>query len=87
MKAIDISKLDDKHSYDFDIDEVALYAVDIMDGEYCGWNGSEPIKAVDVVPRSCIDKLLRVFDSIAAMDGTCSAHYVVRTIHNFCDQE
>lgn len=87
MKAIDINELNYEPCYELNRTKDALIEIDILDGEYCGKNSRPPIQAIDVVPRLCIDKLLRIFEGIAAMDGTCSAHYVVRTIHNCCDKE
>lgn len=85
---IPIENLDPNKCYEIaNEDPKALVEIDILDGEYCGRNSNPPIKAVEGIPRQQIDKLLRIFEGIAAMDGTCSAHYVVRMIHNFTDKE
>ena len=68
-------------------DYKALVEVDIINGEYCGRNYKTPIKAIDAIPRQQIDKLLRIFEGIAACDASCSAEYVVKMIHNYTDEE
>lgn len=85
-KMIPIENLDYNKCYERVIEyRYALAEVDIIDGEYMGRNGNPIIEAVDAVPRQQIEKLLKIFEGIAAMDGTCSAHYVVRMLHNFTD--
>ena len=85
-KMIPIEYLDLDKCYEIATeDDNALAEVDIISGEYCGRTANPPIKAIDAVPREQINKLLRIFESIAELDGTCSAHYVVRMIHNFTD--
>lgn len=83
MKMIPIENLDPGKCYERSGNN--LVEVDIIDGEYCGNNGKPAIEVVDAVPRQQIDKLLRIFDSIAVLDGTCSANYVVKMIHNLTD--